>query len=284
MVINKAVILAGGNGTRMGMVSRIYNKHINIVYKYPMILYPILNARECGITDIMIVTNVSSDVQRLVGDGHDFGVDVSYRVQSTPNGIADALKLTEKFVNGEPFICLLGDNFYNPFPIDSIRNWDGNGAKVFAMETKTPELYGVLEFGNVKKYMVNSDNINYKVYGMDNNDATIYSTIPEFLAKHKIRSIIEKPEHWIGNLFVLGMYLYDQTVWAHIKHIHMSDRGELEITDVNDRYICHGALEVEIFNGKFLDCGNPDGLLDSANFVRECGDYYDRLIYKQDNS
>ena len=240
----RGVILAGGTGSRLGIISRVNNKHTNLVYKYPMILYPLMNMKECGIEDIQIVTNVSNGLQMLLKDGSEWGVNITYRIQSKPAGIADALKCAEHFTMGCKFMCMLGDNFYNPMPIHEIETWKNNNISscIFIKPTETPEKYGVFY--------------------------------------QKTNRIVEKPQEYIGNMFVMGLYLYDGKVWDYIKEIHPSKRNEYEITDINNMYLENNDMDVCIHFGKFLDCGDCDSLLETSNYVKANTDYYDNLIGK----
>lgn len=244
----RGVILAGGTGSRLGIISRVNNKHTNLVYKYPMILYPLMNMKECGIEDIQIVTNVSNGLQMLLKDGSEWGVNITYRIQSNPAGIADALGCAEHFTMGGRFMCMLGDNFYNPMPIAEINNWkqSNTGACIFVKETNTPEKYGVM-------------------------------------TRSKPYKIVEKPQEYINNMFVMGLYLYDNKVWDYIKEIHPSKRNEYEITDINNLYLENNDMDVCVHFGDFLDCGDCDSLLETSNYVKVNTDYYDNLIGKYIN-
>jgi len=243
----KGVILAGGSGSRLGIISRVNNKHTNLVYKYPMIVYPLMNMKECGIEDIQIVTNVSNGLQLLLKDGSEFGVNITYRIQAKPAGIADALRCAEHFTNGKKFMCMLGDNFYRPMPVPIIKKWkdSGKGSGVFIKRTDTPEKYGIWS--------------------------------------PQTNSIVEKPQTFISEMFVMGLYLYDSKVWGYIKEIHPSKRNEYEITDINNIYLDDNDMDIYIYPGDFLDCGDCDSLLETSIYVKDHCNEYDHMIERYIN-
>lgn len=270
----KGIILAGGLGTRMGIISRSINKHCNLIYRYPMIMYPIFNMRDIGIRDIMIIVSDVSAGQfiQLLGDGSEFGLNIYYGYQSSPNGIAGALKIARKYVGYDKILVMLGDNFFHPTPTDIVQLWSGNGAKVILYPTDTPREFGIAVFNNTYRYISN-DLVEYYI----GND-TYRTTIDEFMSSNEMVNIAEKPKDYLGNLIVTGMYMYDNTVWDIIDNITMSDRGELEISSVNVEYL--DRMEYDIYDGMWFDCGNPDKLLCASNYVKEYVDGCSKDMWK----
>lgn len=234
----KGVILAGGTGSRLNPLTRVTNKHLLPVYNKPMIYFPLFALKEAGITDIMIVSgrgHVGSFLE-LLGSGARFGLNIQYEIQEEAGGIAQALALTERFVAGEKFAVVLGDNLFE----DSIRaavgdfkNQDG-GAKVFLKSVENPAAYGV---------------------------ATVDG--------ERLISIVEKPKDPVSNLAVVGLYMYDSSVFDIVKTLKPSARNELEITDVNNYYLLNGKLSHQVLNGFWGDCGESfDSLLQAAELVK----------------
>lgn len=236
----RGVLLAGGKGTRMGIGSRAVNKHMNLVYDIPMVMYPLLNLKAAGIEDIMIITSEASSGQfmQLLGSGDIVGMNLTYRWQDQPLGIAHALSLGRKYGRNEPIVVILGDNFFRPHPVEAIETWNGSGARVVVRITDRP-----WEFGIVR----------------------VEDGVPV--------EIVEKPKFYIGNLMVTGLYMYDHEVWEIIDTLEPSDRGELEISSVNSRYLKSGQLDLYYYDGKWLDCGNPQTLLEASNYVKEKGSW-----------
>ena len=200
----KGVVLAGGLGTRMHPLTRVTNKHLLPVYDRPMIYYPIECLVNAGITDIQIVTggNSAGHFLQLLGNGSDFGLkDLSYTYQRGEGGIADALKLCEHFVDGERFVVVLGDNIIGGNIKAAVEDFDRQekGAKILLKEVHDPERFGVATVGD-----------------------------------GKVTKIVEKPTQPESNLAVIGIYMYDATVFDIARELRPSDRGELEITDVNN--------------------------------------------------
>jgi len=262
----RGVVLAGGLGTRMGIVSKAVNKHCNLVYHKPMILYPISTLRDMGVDEILVVTSEGSAGQliNLLGDGSDYGVNLSYVFQKSPMGIADALSGAEDFSRGEDIVVILGDNFFNPIP-NVLDGWEG-GARILLTHTQTPKDFGVVklesDYSQGPHVMGSRDT-------MWDIDGHLYNSADAMIAAHPIIDIVEKPQVYIGNLMVTGIYIYDSQVWDIIRGLSPSPRGEYEITGVNNTYLQMGQLDSSIYEGMWLDCGNPDALLDVANYVRE---------------
>jgi glucose-1-phosphate thymidylyltransferase len=237
----KGVILAGGLGTRLYPLTKITNKHLLPVYDRPMIYYPIETLINAGIRDIMIVTGgkKSGDFLSLLGNGSDFGLKhINYTYQKGEGGIAEALGLCEHWASGEPVCVILGDNLIEKNIARAVRNFSEqrSGAKIMLKEVHDPERFGVAE-----------------------------------LKGERVLSIEEKPRKPKSNLAVIGIYLYDARVFDVIKTLEPSDRGELEITDVNNWYIRDGSMTYEVLDGWWTDAGTFESLLRAANLVAEGG-------------
>jgi glucose-1-phosphate thymidylyltransferase len=237
----KGVILAGGLGTRLYPLTKITNKHLLPIYDRPMIYYPIEALINAGIRDIMIVTGgkKSGDFLSLLGNGSDFGLKhLNYTYQKGEGGIAEALGLCEHWASGEPVCVILGDNIIEKNITRAVRNFgeQGGGAKIMLKEVHDPQRFGVAE-----------------------------------LKGERVLSIEEKPKNPKSNLAVIGIYLYDARVFEIIKTLEPSDRGELEITDVNNWYIRDGSMTCEVLDGWWTDAGTFESLLRAANLVAEGG-------------
>jgi len=237
----KGVILAGGLGTRLYPLTKITNKHLLPVFDRPMIYYPIEALINAGIRDIMIVTGgkKSGDFLSLLGNGSDFGLKhINYTYQKGEGGIAEALGLCEHWASGESVCVILGDNIIERNITRAVRNFheQKSGAKIMLKEVHDPERFGVAE-----------------------------------LKGERVLSIEEKPKRPKSNLAVIGIYLYDARVFDIIKTLEPSDRGELEITDVNNWYIRDGSMTYEVLDGWWTDAGTFESLLRAANLVAEGG-------------
>ena len=239
----KGVILAGGTGSRLSPLTKVTNKHLLPVYNEPMIYKVIKTLTSSGIKDITIVLGGESvgDFIRLLGDGNEFGANFSYVYQKSAGGIAEALYLTKKIVNGNKVAVILGDNiFENSFKseIEEFQKMDKYECCLFLKEVKDPERFGVAEL---------------------NSDKTL-------------RSIEEKPKKPKTNFAVTGFYLYNENLFETIKKViaerGYSDRGELEITDVNNFYIRRGKTKAIIIDGFWSDAGTFNTLLKSSNFIK----------------
>lgn len=237
----KGIILAGGLGSRLAPLTRITNKHLLPVYNKPMIYYPIEALIKAGITDIMIVTggNHAGDFLRLMGNGKDFGLKhLNYTYQEGEGGIADALSLAEYFADGEPVCVILGDNIIERNIIKAVRDFkeQKTGAKIMLKEVPDPERFGVAEIEN-----------------------------------DRLVNIVEKPKNPRSNLAVIGIYLYDGRVFDIVKTLKPSDRGELEITDVNNAYVKDGTMTWEMLDGWWTDAGTFESLLRASVLVAQTG-------------
>ncbi len=237
----KGVILAGGLGTRLYPLTKITNKHLLPIYDKPMIYYPIEALVTAGITDIMIVTGgkKSGDFLSLLGNGSDFGLKhLNYTYQKGEGGIAEALGLCEHWAAGDSVCVVLGDNIIEKNVRKAVRDFanQGRGAKIMLKEVHDPERFGVAE-----------------------------------LKGERVVAIEEKPKQPKSNLAVIGIYFYDARVFEMIKTLEPSDRGELEITDVNNGYIRDGSMTYEVLEGWWTDAGTFDSLLRAAKLVAEGG-------------
>ncbi|HED65603.1 MAG TPA: spore coat protein [Planctomycetes bacterium] len=237
----KGVILAGGLGTRLYPLTKITNKHLLPIYDRPMIYYPIEALVNAGITDIMVVTGgkKSGDFLSLLGNGGDFGLQhINYTYQKGEGGIAEALGLCRHWAADDDICVILGDNIIEKNIAKAVRDFraQGGGAKIMLKEVHDPERFGVAE--------LNGD---------------------------RVVSIEEKPARPKSNLAVIGIYMYDNRVFDVIRTLEPSDRGELEITDVNNWYIRDGSMTYEVLEGWWTDAGTFDSLLRSAKLVADGG-------------
>jgi glucose-1-phosphate thymidylyltransferase len=235
----KGVILAGGLGKRLEPLTRITNKHLLPVYKEPMIFYPIRTLVDAGIRDILIVTggHHAGEFLRLLGNGAEFGLKhINYTYQKGEGGIAEALGLAAHFADNEKIIVILGDNIIEKSIKKYVDKFDKQekGARILLKEVDDPERFGVAE-----------------------------------VKDGRIIGIEEKPSRPNSKYAVTGIYMYDSRVFDIIKRLKPSDRGELEITDVNNDYISRGEMHFDILDGWWTDCGTPESLLKASNLVRE---------------
>lgn len=236
----KGIILAAGSGTRLYPASLPISKILLPVYDKPMIYYPITTLMLAGIKDILIITNPidTENFKRVLGDGSKLGVKFSYEIQKEPKGIAESFIIGEKFINGDNVALILGDNIFHGFGFSSMLKMVGiknKGATIFGYRVKDPERFGVVEF-----------------------DETGHAV-----------SIEEKPKNPKSDFAVTGLYFYDNKVVEYAKSLKPSDRGELEITDINKIYLKENKLKVEILGRGFawLDTGTTESLLQASNFV-----------------
>ncbi|MCX5807396.1 MAG: sugar phosphate nucleotidyltransferase [Proteobacteria bacterium] len=237
----KGIILAGGLGTRLQPLTRITNKHLLPIYGKPMIYYPIETLIQAGITDIMIVTggNNAGDFLKLLGNGMDFGLKhINYTYQEGEGGIAAALSLAEYFADKQKVCVILGDNIIEKNIIKAVMDFKAQkaGAKILLKEVPDPERFGVAQIEN-----------------------------------NKLINIVEKPRQPKSNLAVIGIYMYDARVFDIVKTLKPSDRGELEITDVNNAYVKENKMTWEMLKGWWTDAGTFESLLRANILVSQTG-------------
>ena len=231
----KGIILAGGSGSRLSPLTKVTNKHLLAIYDKPMIFYPLNTLISANITEIMIVSGKwhAGHILELLGDGSEFNVQLSYTIQEKALGIAQALSICKRFVNKENIAVVLGDNvFENKFDFSDFRE----GARVYLKEVPDPERFGVARIDN-----------------------------------GRLMGIIEKPRNWPRGygFAVTGLYLYDNTVFDKISCLKFSNRGELEITDLNNIYITEKRMDYQIIEGFWSDAGTIESLYRASSFIRD---------------
>ena len=237
----KGIILAGGTGSRLYPITQSISKQLLPIFDKPMIYYPLSTLMEAGIKDILIISTDETQIlfKQLLGNGNRFGIKIQYSIQENPDGLAQAFLLGQEFLNGSPCVLILGDNLFHG---DSLREQlrksssNNDGAIIFSYPVKDPQRYGVVE------------------YGIDG----------------KVLSIEEKPSKPKSIYAITGLYFYDQTIVEKAKSIKPSDRGELEITDINKLYLEEGKLRVEVMSRgtAWFDTGTFESLHDASSYIR----------------
>lgn len=236
----KGVILAGGQGTRLFPLTKATNKHLLPVGRVPMIFHAVSQLVSAGLKDILVVTSTEhmGDIVRCLGSGEEFNCSLSYRVQEKPLGIAHGLSLAENFASGDRVVVILADNIFgDPITaiVDHFRQQE-KGARVVLKRVNDPERYGVAA-----------------------------------LDEHQVLYIEEKPQKPVSDYAVIGLYCFDEKIFDIIRTLHYSDRGELEITSVNNAYIELKEMEYDIYEGRWMDAGTPESWFEA-----------NRMFYEQD--
>ena len=236
----KGIVIAGGKGSRLHPITNVISKQLLQIYDKPMIYYPISTLMLAGIREILIISTPEHLplLRELIDNIGNIGVTFQYKIQNKPQGIAQSLILAEEFLEGSPSALILGDNVFYGNGFSKLlekANESIDGAQIFSYVVKNPNQYGVLKFNKDKKVI----------------------------------SIVEKPKSFVSNEAVTGLYFYDKNASNYAKELEFSERGELEITDLNLKYIKQDNLKViNLSRGyAWLDTGTPEGLLDSANFI-----------------
>lgn len=231
----KGIILAGGSGTRLRPLTRVTSKQLLPIYDKPMIYYPLQTLLTAGITDILIIVapDHAGDFLKLLGSGKEFGCKFTYEIQDKPEGLAQAFLIGENFIGKDDVTLILGDNVYAQDFSEEIKSFK-SGGRVFAKKVHDPNRFGVVEFDENQKAL----------------------------------SIEEKPKNPKSDYAVTGLYIYDNSVVEKAKNLAPSDRGELEITDINNLYLKEGTLDVAFVKGEWFDTGTFESLHAAIEFAR----------------
>ena len=242
MIERKGIILAGGLGTRLYPITKVFSKQLLPIYNKPMIYYPIATLMLAGIRNILIITTPQDKdlFQKLLGNGKQWGIDISFEVQYKPDGLAQSFIIGEDFLDRSPSTLILGDNLFIGKDLKELFHdidKDKPGASIFGYEVSDPERYGVIELDD----------------------------------KDNIKRIVEKPSRPLSNFAITGLYFLDETASDRAKKIKKSERGELEIVSLLETYLDDGLLNMKNISDlcKWYDTGTHDSLLDSGNFIRK---------------
>lgn len=229
----KGIVLAGGNGTRLRPLTYVTNKHLLPVYDKPMVLYPVETLKALGVTDVLVVSGGEhiGTFAEFLGDGRDYGVNLTYRVQREAGGIAEALGLAKDFAGGEPVTVVLGDNVFQNELIPKFER-DPNQAYLFTKKVADPERFGVVSMTAI--------------------------------GREGLPTIVEKPKSYVGNQAVVGLYIYPNDVFEVIKTLVPSARGELEVTDISNYYLRENRATIQELRGFWSDAGVFDSLLKAS--------------------
>ena len=230
----KGIVLAGGRATRLRPLTKVTSKQLLPVYDKPMIFYPIETLIKAGIKDILIIIAPENAGQflHLLGSGREFGAKFSYEIQEDPRGLADAFIVGENFIGDDDVTMILGDNIFEDDVAKDIVSFQ-HGARIFCKKVSDPERFGVAAFDDNKK----------------------------------VTKIVEKPKDWISDYAIVGLYVYDNRVVQFAKEVQPSDRGEIEITSLHNRYLELGEIDVSFVEGQWYDAGTFDSLLEASNFM-----------------
>ena len=228
--------MSGGSGTRLRPLTKITSKQLLPIYHRPMIYYPLNTLVKAGIKEILIIVSPerAGDYLNLLGSGKDFGVKFTYEIQDKPEGLAQAFIIGSNFIDNEDVVMILGDNIFEDDFAAEINSFKG-GAKIFAKEVPDPERFGVVKFN----------------------------------AERQAEKIVEKPKEYLSNYAVTGLYIYDHRVVEVAKSLKPSERGEIEITDLNNWYLEKGELSVAMVEGEWLDAGTFDSLLRAQQIAKD---------------
>jgi glucose-1-phosphate thymidylyltransferase len=232
----KGIILAGGSGTRLYPLTRVTSKQLLPIYNKPMIQYPLETLIKAGIKDILIIVapDHAGDFLKCLGSGKEYGCHFTYEIQDKPEGLAQAFIIGRDFIDGDNVTLILGDNLFEDDFSEAIKTFKGGG-RIFAKEVSDPQRFGVVEFDEQKRAI----------------------------------SIEEKPKNPKSNYSVTGLYIYDSTVTERVKDMAFSDRGELEITDLNNLYLKEGKLDVAFVQGQWFDTGTFESMYEATSFARD---------------
>jgi len=232
----KGIILAGGSGSRLYPLTKVTSKQLLPVYNKPMIQYPLETLIRAGIRDILIIVapDHAGDFLKCLGSGKEYGCHFTYEIQDKPEGIAQAFMIGEDFIDQDNVALILGDNLYEDDFSEAIRTFK-SGGRIFAKKVKDPQRFGVVEFDE----------------------------------KNKAISIEEKPATPKSDYSVTGLYIFDHTVVEKVKALKFSNRGELEITDVNNLFLQEGNLDVAFVKGRWFDTGTFESMYEAISFARD---------------